>query len=130
MGRTVRAGAEPRCSRLLGAWAGSTVSDWSIAAWAVDGEVMLGIPQPGPGRGHLVCRQLSRVDGQLPKWMHRGTSQSKLRGVAVEGGGAGHGGLDGWAMGAAWDRRGLCSTVSSRRCRIEAAALSLIQSWS
>ena len=51
-----------------------------MAAWIVDGEVVLGIHQSGaPGRDHLVCRQLNRVDGQLPKWMHRGSSQSKLR---------------------------------------------------
>ena len=40
---------------------------------------MLGIPQSGPGCSHVVCRQLSRVDGQLPSWMHRGPRGSKLR---------------------------------------------------
>ena len=40
---------------------------------------MLGIPQSGPGSGHVVCKQLSRVKGQLPRWMSRGPSQSELR---------------------------------------------------
>ena len=44
MGRTVRIGAESRCSRTLGAWMGPSMSDWSLIAWAVDGVVMLGIP--------------------------------------------------------------------------------------
>ena len=50
-----------------------------MAAWTVDGEVMLGIPQPGPGSNHVECKQLARVGGQLPKWMSRGPSQSALR---------------------------------------------------
>ena len=40
---------------------------------------MLGIPQSGPGSDHVECRQLARVGGQLPKWLNRGPSQSKLR---------------------------------------------------
>ena len=40
---------------------------------------MLGIPQSGPGSNHVECRQLARVEGQLPKWMSRGPSQSELR---------------------------------------------------
>ena len=57
----------------------STVSDWSIAAWTVGGVVVLGIPQSGPGRDHLVCKQLGRAEGQLPRRVHRGPSQSRLR---------------------------------------------------
>jgi hypothetical protein len=79
MGRAVRTGAGSRCSRPLGAWGRSAVSDWSLAAWTVDGEVMLGIPQSGPGNNHVECKQLVRVEGQLPKWMGRGLSQSELR---------------------------------------------------
>ena len=26
----------------------------------------------------MVCRQLGRAEGQLPRWMHRGPSQSRL----------------------------------------------------
>ena len=76
VGRTVRVGAESRCSRPLGAWVRSAMSDWSIAAWTVDGVVVLGIPQSGPGRDHLVCKQLGtcRAEGQLLRWMHRGPS--------------------------------------------------------
>ena len=40
MGRVVRAGAESRCSKPLGAWVRPAVSDWSLAAWTVDGVVM------------------------------------------------------------------------------------------
>ena len=40
---------------------------------------MLGIPQSGPGSEHVVCRQLGRAEGQLPRWMNRGPSQSRLR---------------------------------------------------
>ena len=40
---------------------------------------MLGILQSGPDRDHLVCEQLGRAEGQLPRWMHRGPSQSRLR---------------------------------------------------
>ena len=40
---------------------------------------MLGIPQSGPGSEHVVCRQLGRAKGQLPKWVDRGPSQSRLR---------------------------------------------------
>ena len=54
------------------------MSDWSLAAWTVDGVVMLGIPQSGPGSNHVECRQLARAEGQLPKWMSRGPSQSEL----------------------------------------------------
>ena len=36
MGRVVRAGAESRCSKPLGAWVRPAVSDWSLAAWTVD----------------------------------------------------------------------------------------------
>ena len=72
MGRTVRAGAESRCNRPLGAWVRSAVGDWSMAAWTVDGVVVLVIPQSGPGSSQLVCRQLGRAEGQLPGWMHRG----------------------------------------------------------
>ena len=72
MGRTVRAGAESRCSRALGAWVRPSVSDWSLVAWAVDGVVMLGIPQSGPGSRHVLCRRLARVEGQVPRWMNRG----------------------------------------------------------
>jgi hypothetical protein len=79
MGRTVRTGAGSRCSRPLGAWERSAVSDWSLAAWTVDGEVILGIPQSGPGSNHVECKQLVRVEGQLPKWMSRGPSQSAMR---------------------------------------------------
>ena len=79
MGRAVRMGAGSRCSRPLGAWERAAVSDWSLAAWTVNGEVMLGIPQSGPGNDHLECKQLVRVEGQLPKWMSRGPSQSALR---------------------------------------------------
>ena len=61
MGRVVRAGARSRCSRPLGAWVRAAMSDWSLAPWTEEGEVMLEIPQPGPGSGHVVCKQLSRV---------------------------------------------------------------------
>ena len=76
MGRTVRGGAESRCSGPLGAWVRSAVSDWSIATWTAGGVVVLGIPQSGPGRDHLVCKQLGtcRAEGQLLRWMHRGPS--------------------------------------------------------
>ena len=40
---------------------------------------MLGIPQSGPGSGHVVCKRLGRVEGQPPRWMVRGPSQSELR---------------------------------------------------
>ena len=60
-------------------WGRHAVSDWSLIAWTVDGEVMLGIPQSGPGSSHVVCKQLGRVKSQLPRWMGRGPSQSKLR---------------------------------------------------
>ena len=50
MGRRVRTGAGSRCSKSLGAWERPIVSDWSLAAWTVDGVVMRGIPQSGPGR--------------------------------------------------------------------------------
>ena len=56
-----------------------TVQPESIAAWTVDGVVVLGIPQSGSGRDHLVCKQLGRAEGQLPRWMHRGPSQNRLR---------------------------------------------------
>ena len=79
MGRMVRAGAGSMCSRPLGAWVRAAVSDWSLGAWTEKGEVMLGIPQPGPGSGHAVCKQLSRVKGQLLRWTSRGPSQSELR---------------------------------------------------
>ena len=79
MDRVVRAGAKSRCSRPLGAWVRATMSDWSLVAWIEEGEVMRGIPQSGPGNRHAVCRQLSRVEGQLPRWMGRGPSQSELR---------------------------------------------------
>ena len=79
MGRVVRTGAGSRCSKSLGAWMRPSVSDWSLAAWTVNGEVMLGIPQSGPGSDHVECRRLARVEGQLPKWMGRGPSQSELR---------------------------------------------------
>ena len=79
MGRRVRTGAGSRCSKPLGAWERPAVSDWSLAAWTVEGVVMLGIPQSGPGSNHVECRQLARVGGQLPKWMNRGPSQSELR---------------------------------------------------
>ena len=48
----------------------------SLAAWTEGGVVMLVIPQLGPGSVHVVCRQLGRVEGQLPRWMNRGPSQS------------------------------------------------------
>jgi hypothetical protein len=79
VGRTVRAGAESRCSRPLGAWVRSAVSDWSIAAWTVDGVVVLGMPQSGPGMDHLVCRQLSRTEGQLPKLCQSGCTKGRAR---------------------------------------------------
>jgi hypothetical protein len=81
MGRRVRTGAGSRCSKPLGAWERPTVSDWSLdlAAWTLEGVVMLGIPQSGPGSDHVECRQLVRVGGQLPKWMNREPSQSELR---------------------------------------------------
>ena len=79
MGRLVRKGAASRCSRPLGAWVRAAMGDWSLAAWTVEGVVMLGIPQSGPGSSHVVCRQLSRVDGQPPSWLHRGLKESKLR---------------------------------------------------
>ena len=72
MGRVVRTGAESRCSNPLGAWVRPTVSDWSLAAWIVDGVVMLGIPQSGHGSSHVERKQLARVEGQLPRWMGRG----------------------------------------------------------
>ena len=56
----------------------AAVSDWSLAAWTGAGEVMLGMPQSRPGSGHVICKQLSRVKGQLPRWMSRGPSQSEL----------------------------------------------------
>ena len=40
---------------------------------------MLGIPQSAPGSNHVVCRQLGRTEGQLPSWMSKGPSQSRLR---------------------------------------------------
>ena len=79
MGRSVRAGAESRCSRALGAWVRPSMSDWSLIAWVVDGVVMLGLPQSGPGSRHVLCRRLARVEGQVPRWMNRGPGQSKLR---------------------------------------------------
>ena len=39
--------------------------------------VVLGIPQSGPSSNHVVCRQLGRVEGQLPSWMSRGPSQRR-----------------------------------------------------
>ena len=74
MGRVVRTGAESRCSKPLGAWVRPAMSDWGLATWTVDGVVMLGIPQSGPGSNHVECRQLARVEGQLPRWMGRGPS--------------------------------------------------------
>ena len=53
-----------------------TVSDWSLAAWTVDGVVMLGIPQSGPDSNHVECKQLARVKDQLPRWIGRGPVQS------------------------------------------------------
>ena len=50
-----------------------------MAAWAVGGVAMLGIPQSGPGSDHVKCKQLATVKGQLPRWMGRGPSQSELR---------------------------------------------------
>ena len=79
MGRTVRVGAESRCSRALGAWMGPSVSDCSPDAWVVNGVVMLGRPQSDPGSKHVLCRQLARVEGQVPRWMNRGPGQSELR---------------------------------------------------
>ena len=79
MGRTVRVGAESTCNRPLGAWMRPSVSDWSLVAWAVDGVAMPRIPQSGPGSRHVLCRQLARVEGQVPRWMNRGQGQSKLR---------------------------------------------------
>ena len=79
MGRVVRAGAGSRCNRPLGAWMRAVVSDWSLVAWTEEGEAILGIPQSGPGSRHVVCKQLGRVEGQLPRWMGRGPSQSELR---------------------------------------------------
>ena len=48
-------------------------------AW-LNGVVVVRIPQSGPGRNHLVCKQLGRaeLEGQIPRWMHRGSSQSRL----------------------------------------------------
>ena len=37
------------------------------------------IPQSGPGSSHVVCEQLGRVEGKLPRWTSRGLSQSELR---------------------------------------------------
>ena len=62
-----------------GAWVRPSASDWSLVAWAVDGVVMLGIPQSGPGSGHVLCRRLARVEGHVPRWMNRGPGQSELR---------------------------------------------------
>ena len=67
MGRTVRVGAKSRCNRALGAWVSPSVSDWSLVAWAVDGVMMLGIPQSGPGSRHVLCRRLARAEGQVPR---------------------------------------------------------------
>ena len=67
MGRVVRAGAGSRCSRPLGAWVRAAMSDWSLVAWSEEGEVMLEIPQSGPGSGRVVCKQLRRMKGQLPR---------------------------------------------------------------
>ena len=73
-GREVHTGAESRCNKSLGVWVRPAVSDWSLAAWTVDGVVMLGIPQSDPGSDHVECKQLVRMGGQLPKWMGRGPS--------------------------------------------------------
>jgi hypothetical protein len=95
MGRVVRAGAESRCSKSLGAWVRPVVSDWSLAAWTVDGVVMLGIPQSGPGSNHVECRQLARVEGQLPRCMDgQRTKPEQAEEAAVEGGGGHCGGAD------------------------------------
>ena len=66
MGRAVRTGAGSRCSRPLGAWKRAAVSDWNLAAWTVDGEVMLGIPQSGPGSDHLECKHSTVTQGCPP----------------------------------------------------------------
>ena len=74
MGRRVRAGAGSRSSRALGGWERTAAWDWSLVAWAVDGVIHLGIPQSGPGKEYLECRELARVDGSPPRWVNRGTS--------------------------------------------------------
>ena len=55
------------------------VSVWSLIAWTVDRVVVLGMPQSGPSSKDVLCRQLARVGGQVPRWMNRGLGQSKLR---------------------------------------------------
>ena len=55
MGRRVRIGAGSRSSRTLGRWERTAAWDWSLVAWAVNGVIHLGIPQSGPGVGHLEC---------------------------------------------------------------------------
>ena len=73
-GRRVRAGAGSRGSRALGKWGGAAAWDWSLVAWAAGGVIHLGIPQSGPGKDYLECRELARVCGSPPRWMKRGTS--------------------------------------------------------
>ena len=79
MGRRVSIGAGSRSSITLGRWERTGAWDWSLVAWAMHGVIHLGIPQSGPGKEYLECRELARVDGPPPKWMSRGTSQSALR---------------------------------------------------
>ena len=57
----------------------------------VDGVVVLGVPQSGLDRDHLVCKQLSRAEGQLPRWMHAQGIEPERAEEAVEGG-RGHSG--------------------------------------
>ena len=50
-----------------------------MTAWPEEREAMLRIPQSEPDSGHVVCKQLSRAKGQLPRWTSRGPNQSELR---------------------------------------------------
>lgn len=79
MGRRVRLEAGSKCEMKLGEWDRRSVWDWCTVAWAEKGRVMLGIPQSGPGKGHLECRRLERVSGLGPSWRRVGSQERELR---------------------------------------------------
>ena len=56
VGKRVKLGAGSKCGMKLGSWDRKAVCDWSLAAWAEGGRVMLGVPQSGPGCETLECR--------------------------------------------------------------------------
>ena len=85
MGRTVRVGAESRCSRPLGAWVRPSVSDWSLAIceWSSDA-------------GDTAVRPRQQSCGVQAAWQDRGaaaeldeqgTEPEQAEEAAVEGGG-------------------------------------------